>query len=481
MSSRNDLSITQRNIDGVNSRHHRRYGSLKKTLVLWDLSRSPRDNSDLGELLGSGDSAKAMVWSTFDNSTLAAGPFSGLNKGNFTSQRHFNPRNWMLRLHEKNGQGLKVVWDLRLVSDWQNRHDERNNGSTMVMNNCDKASWAWLPDSLVTGLLESGTPVLDKELELDDAALLALVSGNKGKKERGALALNINRRAGFYTDLKLFAHLFHVLHITRLQSLGSTQEEVCGKWFRGQGTLRGDVNWDFAGELGHWVLDERPPETQGRKVTGRFYLGEPDPTPPLKELNQDENSNHPTFLRSIDKGIRCFVEIPIEGVPVPTPGPKPDDFPPVATPGHAPKKNEVGTFDTAEFKPNGKDISVHTSVPIPLDLTTGDDLKITVNFITPAGLGFRGDVDTRVDYVVHGKGDTVSATTLTGSIPATLDRLSFPNPKSEYCKEYCIPYKDLRSSKGGKVALLFVRSGSDDQLDSLNVVDIFYHYAPKRL
>lgn len=177
------------------------YGSLKKTINLWDLSGRPKGNNR-GSKLGFYASTHGGAVLSFDPTTKMMRTGDGIN--GFITRRMFEPDNWMLRGHSNSD----VVWALRLVLDHENDSDQDEHRGTMVINQTDPQHWAWLDDIL--GHVQRDTDVNGKGLKLNGAGFPSFLVGG-GKDTRDALAIWIAKNAGFVSDSSNVGQLYHIL------------------------------------------------------------------------------------------------------------------------------------------------------------------------------------------------------------------------------------------------------------------------------
>ena len=144
---------------------NREYGAAKPLVIPWDFSESPQDNSDRNKKLGRGEGSHFAAFAAFDEETLRATLADGVSgKGSLSSYRLLEPDNWVLRLHEKNGDGEDSVWAHRLIVDDHHEDSKRTNRSTMLVDQCDEQTWAWIRDQWKIVRMSRGATCTDYEV-----------------------------------------------------------------------------------------------------------------------------------------------------------------------------------------------------------------------------------------------------------------------------------------------------------------------------
>jgi len=470
----------------------REYGLSKATIAVWDLSQDPDDNSDRSKKMPKmGDATPFGSIVESDEDTLASYIGDGFIKGKKPSKRFLNPDNLALRFTEKDGKGKKSHWDLRLSVDDVHKDHERDNLSTMFVDQCDRQKWAWARDLFKIRNTEA---TLDHdELAFTDAGFLWALK-EKGAKNmtRAALYLNVSRRGGGITDGVLDAAWWHVGHISKgskiskpLQSgpgqtqsdpnpgPGSTQAGGCGAQNLAVGTVRGDFELDLAGFLSHFVVKGKYTHTRGRRMTGHLFIDKPSPTPPLRELADEAAvSNQKVVPRKTHNGLWVVV-FDDDWPAVPTPGAVPPDFPDKPGTVDTPTQGTHGSYTPLEFASTGNDIGVAFTLGIPESVQGG--LNVDVNIILP-DVASSGDIDTQLDYVVQGLGEDspLTATSLNDTLAAGAGGAPGRNVISRIL--FYIPASALNGKGGGKLSCAFYRSGIDGQADTLKVISINYQF-----
>jgi len=221
-------------------------------LAFWDLSNQPETN-DREKKLGRADPTRGAAFFDWDEEAQSGKIADGLtNRGStITSIRHFEPDNFVLRLHTELGRGKDGVWALRNIVEHENLAAERGHRSTMWIDQCPDQHWAYSQDAFWIKKLSAS--VAHREVQFNGAGFLSMllekdkgttfklggtlkffgalfippiivkggvpVSQNPPSKqqataaERAALMLNISKRGGYATDGKDCGQLWHVLHI----------------------------------------------------------------------------------------------------------------------------------------------------------------------------------------------------------------------------------------------------------------------------
>lgn len=459
----------------------------RQLVSFWDESGNPKDISDLAKLFGTGIGTRGtVIVDTFLRGSRTTKFADGYHGTRAHGSRQMNPLNFVLRLHSKDGRGVKSAWGIRRVVDHQHKDFKRENLSTMVLNACDRVVWAWDHDlERVVTVRGRAAKLDDKELHFSDSGHLPIVSG-KGKRRtvRGIRTLNLAKNAGSMSDGDLIAGLWHVLHLGRRTKGITKVEGECAIVDATDGLLRGEVEYAVFKKKAHLAIeDKKYPKLFGRPLVGHLWIDdEPMPAPPANELKRDKLSNQVELLRVLHKSLRVVVFDEVPWTPTPPRVPVPPDWPGVPTP-RSPRRTTSGEFPVDSYEAKGKNVATFTNVPIPTKLNDDFGMRFRVNFITPRALGgFQGDVDLKLEYVSIKDGDA-ALTALTGTLDKTVDAAGFPNPYigvgAKESFEFFVPAKDLRGREGGKVATSFIRSGTDDQLDDFDLVGMEYAYAPE--
>lgn len=512
---------TKLQVNSASKNEEREHGLLKRTVVLWDESLDPADNSDRAAKMGMHDGTLFGVVAEFDEETQKSFLADGFIRGaGVVGSRRANPDCWALRLTEPEGKGKASHVDVRLIVDDVNRDSERTNLSTMFIDQCATQNWAFCRDLFKIRSL--GATNDHDELAFTPAGFLWAVKKTGGKLlDRACLGQNISKRAGEITDGILDAASWHTMHISAgskaLKPLpkpkpkptaripfsgglpggpGSTVVEDrpastpgdttsedraeegggCGDPSLSLGTLRGDMEWDFAGVLAHLVVKDRFPMTKGRILTGHMFIDEPFPTPPAKELDQEDDvSNQVIIPRVTNQGL-WIVVFDDMWYGVPEWGGVPPDYPDQPT-HDTPCPGNAGAFDTDDFPASGNDIGIYCALPLPENFQ--DEIQVSVNFLIPS-IDFSGDIDLDLDYLVTGLGDRADPTSVTGTLVDTINSTSHPFAATGAFEEarviFTIPAADVRGNGGGKVELALYRSGVDGQADTLQMAKWEYQF-----
>lgn len=470
----------------------------RQLISFWDESGDPKDISDLGKLFGTGIGTRGTaIVKTFLAGSRTTKLADGYHGTKTHAMRQMNPLNFVLRLHTKEGRGVESAWGIRRVTDHQHKDFERRNLSTTVLNACDRVVWAWDHDlERVVTVRGKTAKLTDKELHFSDSGHLPAMSGKgKGNTTRGLRTLNVDKRGGSFSDGKLIAGIWHVLHLGAKGGAVTTPTKTkgrptvtsnrigrptvtgeCAVVDEADGLLRGDVEFAVLAKKAHLaIVDKVFPKTFGDPLVGHLFI-DPVPLalPPSKELDKNPLSNQVELLRRLHQSLRVVVFQERPWVPSGPRVPVPPDFPDVPTPTHKFTIAQDGAFPTEEYRTSGQDVGSNTLVPIPEDLPSGKGLNFSVNFIVQRGLGFFGDIDMRIDYVVSPIAGRTDPIALTGTIGATVNATTHPPivNQSDGRANFFIPASDLKGAEGGKISIAFYRSGSDDQLDVLKVTEM---------
>lgn len=438
--------VTRRNLNSTGER--KSYGTDDSYNKWWDLSEKPKDNKDRVKKLGS-------FWQTLGAAVVEFDKFRNLPKwsdgafvGKIKTNVPVDPDYMVIRQHKDDRD---LVWAWRLPLDNANPGDKNTHRSVMFIDQCPTQHWAWGIDLLK--IINIATPTGDKDLQFTPAGFNEGLGEGKGSKDRAALMLHIARNLGKYTDGVFFASLDHVIHISDINAgqPGATTTG-CGGAQEKQGTLPGDVQWDFLGDLASIVLTEEVEETEGMIVTGTFWLGEAAPTPPLKSLAEDKLSNHPTIPRSFDKGLRVKVKIPRPGVP--TPGPR------VPIPTGAPVPTGESTNPSVPSTGQSNDVpsvdhkAGKTTGSMETGILTNDflskDLVYRVTFAVDTAPGVGELLQIHVGYSLKECGDD------TNSLPTFITTTyrdvgapgipAIPSVDARECLDIIIPKADVKNS-----------------------------------
>lgn len=502
---------------------HRRMSGM---LGFWDLSLHPKNNSktvdpksgrtEREKKLGSFGGAHGAAICEHDpitlTDTLADGISRNINiegkkktsKSKYPSRFLLEPDNWTLRLHEEDGLKNDCTWDLRLVADHSNKHNERTNRSTMVIDQQDRQRWGhlsevfWVKDVLVN------TP--HKELFFDAAGFLegmcdegptvtgqgappvVTIAGGQAVgisgpvppngKPRYHVALNMNREAGFLTDGCRVGQIAHILTLRDALATGTNRD---GEKLV-MAALRADVRFfSNDGQWGPLAFGSTPPGvtpgvpggavagacvplpvTDGEIITGRHWWG-PRTTQcigtdaPCIDASEDGRQIPEPFL----KDIWVYVKIPrCPSLPVIDNGRVPPAFPSQPPALTSPVSDTVGVTDAARFSKSGA-VGTGGWIPIPLDLPETWGINVTVN-LSPA----ENDADPALtsrwqfDAVIVGDGESLTPAGLDGT--ATVFVTDTPLAGDPVLDSFTIhiPRSMIVNERGGKVFFALYRRGA---------------------
>lgn len=198
---------------------------MPNTLVLWDTSSGPVDNTDRAAKLGGGQ-AQAGVNISFWDQDSGRGAIADCYTGSDVSSiASLEPDNFVLQLHD-GVDGPDNCWALRLSADHTNSSQLKQQRNTPVIDQEARQMWAELMDLFIVG--DRQTPVADPELQFNDAGFLAMLPTGVdplrddvasvesttpagGNVTRGALALSIHRNLGHAADDQKIGQLAHMM------------------------------------------------------------------------------------------------------------------------------------------------------------------------------------------------------------------------------------------------------------------------------
>ena len=378
------------------------FGAQRSTIIPWDLSASPKDNSQRAAKLGAGDATHFSAFLGFDANTHAS-PMDNV------VWRVAEPDNWVPRFHDAGGKGVDNVWALRFIAGHGEDSDSRLHRSTIIVDDSKRQEWAWLMDLAWVVNLEAS--IKDTELGFDDAGFLASLSGGKGKKTRGALAGNLALNAGFMTDGAAISQLWHVLSpVYKLASRPESEPPT----EKTELTLRSDVYFNTGKR--RWVLCPKSGITANAAGTsilvGQLFLDAPgsdakpliEDEPKIKPV-KDAKSNQPVLERGKYWPTRVYVQYTPPTIP-----PK-HQYPPPQNHTTTPKSPPVPTVDTSGWVPSppvysgqGPTTVCHSFLPgdfqglemrwpIPEEIAEDSYLEITMEFsITAAYTGMQSTI-----------------------------------------------------------------------------------------
>ena len=462
-----------------------KFGSLKSTIIFLDTSEDPADNGDRDKKLGVGDGTHGGWLQDFDKEAGIGEYVDGFQGKSYSAYCLMEPDNWILRYHTEDGRkGKDNVWAIRGVVDHENKHAERKHRSTMWIDQCKEQNWAFSADAFWIKRL--GATIDHKELWVNKAGFLVMpyTGGDlsAGPKVRAALMFNVSKNGGYVTDGVKAGQLWHVLHLSLGAGAGSTTSATdsgCGSVFKWQLTLRGDVLYNFAGELANLAMGPLPEITGGRRLTGIHFLHVPSAIGPAPEHEQDAKSNQPILPIVPNKGIWVYVQQPIEYYPVRPPYDTPATYPArpagyTTAPAATTQAGYVGDgFATAVVE------GYTTTIDVPEDLTANWGINIAVDFLTPAA-GWGGqNVELQFDTLVTALG-AAPAGAVTRSLSDVLSVATYATNGQASRAMFFIPYADLTGKAGGKIsATLYRRGDRDTYAGTLCVLGIFTAYGPE--
>lgn len=303
--------------------------------------------------------------------------------------------NWALRFHQLGGYKNLSTWALRLIADSTTSCSSRENRGTMVVDQAEGQTWAWLQDLLRIVNFKAG--VDHDELAFNGAAFLGMLypdGRGGGQMTRGCAALNISKRA-YFSDGADSGPPWHIfafdggggapttgagataaesglspaekarLGITTAAAAGSPGAPTSRKAFG----LRADVR--FISQSRNFMITpllNGPKDTEGKECTGFLYLSDMAPLKP-KDLADDPKSNQPVTPMANATGIRCFVKVPQMPV-IPEkqpPGPNTPKSPsePSSQQAMPPAKHDGAIMsELSQFKP-GEWNAIECTVQVP--------------------------------------------------------------------------------------------------------------------
>jgi hypothetical protein len=454
----------------------RERGFLKRTIALWDLSKLPATNDRLAKL-GFGDLTPFGAIVEFDEATQIAKPADPtVVDGMVLGMRYPEPDNWMLRLHDEKGEGNDGVWAHRLIADHTNAATSRTNRSTFVIDQCEHQRQGSLQDVLWGCDIE--TDAGDDELIIGPAGFLALMDKSLSGAMEGirlALAFNIAKNAGFMTDGRYVAQLWHVLHIGIPGQVGqtSTEDPPCQPNEKAVGGLRGDVPFVVGEDFCHLGISDftTSDEECGQPFIGRlFKYNTKSAMGPAGDLREDKKSNHAPLSRKDDKGLWLYVKIPKERLLPETttpPGAGGTPTPTAEVSGTTPQPT-VAAFPSADLlstawkfkQADGYQVwPLH--VPINYDLKAGSFMELGFQVRPTAAYGGGQASNLVLMYKALGPSEDESTVAWTEDTKALDNSLTLLSTAAWNELRFRIPNEKLIGREGGHVtAYLFYLSTS---------------------
>jgi hypothetical protein len=550
--------MTDRMREFINSAapsYEREYSNGSNYISFWDLSKKPKTNSrkkdvsggtvaeggkekltDREKKLGSFSGQHGVAICDFDEFSTQAVLATGLKQqvtingkkktlsGTYLTKRIIEPDNWVFRPHVEGGRGVDTVWAVRLISDHSNRHNERTNRSTMVIDQQDAQKWGhlsecfWVKDVLVgtkhqelffepNGFLEGicdTPPTSSKAAGGIGPTVASRPAGfarqtvvqeqpvvDQTGRPRYHLCFNVNKDAGHITD---GCSIGQWAHMITLQKAGKTGQNVDGEDLV-NAMLRADVR--FFSNGGQWgPLSFGAPlpgiegirvvglgcqpivRTRGRTLTGRHHWDEDTgqclgPDAPCFDSSEDGGR----IQEKRNKGIWVHVEQPFfPDVPTDPPEKVPPDYPSRPAGLTTPTKSSAEVFPTDDFRPNR--VTGYTkTVQHPESFTPGWVYTAMVNFCVDSFLDL-ADLEITSDVVSKKPGESIvsGAVDLTATKTFNLllgnvdQRVGFTIPESVYAGD-----------EGGKmvVALYRDKNGTDTASQRMKVKSFKVFYGPE--
>lgn len=467
-------------VDAIEKPH----GFARAHLAPWDLSGDASTNDRELKLGKSFDGSTALAiysWNEKKGRSESADGLTGESKSKWTSYGHLEPDNWVYRPHSRRAKnGKDNTWDLRLSSDRQNKDDEREHRSTMVIDQCHSQTWAWVRDALGVVKINGGTPVSHEELYYDGAGQLTGLKhfAPKEKDKRGTLALMISKTAGYISDYLRVGQLWHVLSLPPAAPPGKTQVSSggCGDVLTFQGALRGDVPFHVGNKIAPLHIASELGVVGRDAYMGHFVVADPSPVGPAYELNTEaDKSNQPQLPRWLPHGLRPVIKISQYWVPVVPRGDVPSGFPSVPTLTAAPAMGNHGVA-RGWTMPTAVDTGYLLVVPIPEQLEPGQSIDFRIKYGVPAA-GWGGQaVEFQVDWCAVAKnGGDLTPAARTGTSGAIA--VNSGTADGEYRDVTNIPYSDLQAKKGGNLFVAVYRNGTrDTYAGSVIITGFDYHF-----
>lgn len=482
------------------------YQLTRSTLPLWDLTYGPSTNNrDLKIGTVEGGAAMAVLQLDGDRRTKIADGF--LNMPGYNTRRPFEPDNFILRPHVAKGKGRDVVWALRMVADHENHNAERTCRSTWVIDQGKKQCQAFLSDLCWVQTLS--TEIKHDEMAITGAGYLQGLGTSSrggfrpetatGKKTRAALMQNHAKNAGFFTDGKFAASLWHLYSAMPLgagggvpgemefeaEGPGQTQAEASGpgggckepkKW---HGALRGDVNYDMEGIPVHLAVGKAY-ETGGDLYSGMHWIHKPSPKPPRYEPQKDPKSNHEVLDRKLDRGLWVYVAVHRnDWVPPVMPGPMMGPSgPTLLASGAGPDASAGGSGDAGDWRPplpcfdSGQAKLIFPQSYITYETFTIQlpeygseiDLRIKIPYTLPSNLAGGEEMEFRLFYKLYLSAGQTIGTTWT-ELTKTID--SGDNPSGATQVRWLVfeinkvGLRTLQQKGGGRIFCYFLRRSDD--------------------
>jgi hypothetical protein len=524
-------------INSAGNSFEREYSKASNYRAFWDLSLEPATNSskktapdeptDREKKLGSFDGAIGVAICAFDPVRARAILADGIPRtvqgkkldGIYHTRRVMEPDNWVPRFHEPRGKGNDSTWDVRLIADHTNRHNERTVRSTFVIDQQDAQKWGhlseilWVKDVQVetdheelffepNGFLEGickAPPTVTQSgglgTTVSQAAGQPKPAQQKPKKARGRpryhTCFNVNKEAGHLTD---GCHIGQLAHIVTLQRALQTAINRDGEPLV-NAALRADVR--FYSNDGQWgpLAFGNPgpgiegirvsgnactplPETKGKILTGRHWWH--------TDTGQCLGTQAPCFDPSEDGGaiqekrnlaIWNWVALPFfPDVPTDSPEKVPPDFPSRPAGLTTPTKSSAEVFPTDDFRPNR--VTGYTKTfQHPESFTPGWVYTVMVNFCVDSFLDL-ADLEITADVVSVKPGQSIVAGAVDLTATKTFDlllgnvdqRIGFTIPESVYAGD-----------EGGKMIIPLYRNknGTDTASQRMKVKSFKVFYGPE--
>jgi hypothetical protein len=288
--------------------------------VLWDLSKAPTRGTNLRERLGRGLKMRGGALIPHekqeDETTLVDGI---TNKRGKLAVGPMDPDAFVLRMAGTSQRPL-ATWMPRLSADSTNDQQSKECRSTMIFDQEDSKSWAWITDAFRLAKPPVGGGVRGEELGFDDAGFLSCLYDKVTSfpnMDRSTLALSVHRNLGFIVDDARIGQLSQILCIGEVQ--GTVSARTGRSYESSETLLRADTGIYFGAGIGtgRFVHEKGDPKeaTDGedRLVKLFVHTGEVKPDDELNN-SEDPKSNISRLEKNITKRpIRGWVKVPRPG------------------------------------------------------------------------------------------------------------------------------------------------------------------------
>lgn len=487
------------------------YGQMDTMFKFLDLSLSPSKN-DRSAKLGQNLQSYGVAVCDIDPKTLKVSLADGLiARGTKRSLAVPEPDNWVYRIHDR---GRDRVWAIRLVSDHTNKHNERKNRSSMVIDQQDRQRWGHLSE--VFWVKDVGVDLSDPDLQFNGAGILkGLCAENRSVRQIGArgvilrapgqpqptptgaqgdpgkkryhTAFNVNREAGFVTDGKRIGQLRRIVALDDWLKVGANAD---GEPLV-HAALPSDVYFsadaDKWGPLAFHCADW--PLTDGKVLVGyHWWFDRRDQCRTNNEAKDQSEDGKEIPYKQPNKNVWVFVRLPRENVPTGG-GVMPPDAPsgpyvgfPAPMGGAAgPGVGGVGAFNSVDY-PAGVLRAESGVIPLPEEMVRTWGINVEVEFVTPAAGIIGPFIRVQFDYCVIAPGGDAAPIVPTGSIVVDLTPAGFPGAAKLYRLVFHVPHSEIKGAARGKISWALGRRGDIDASPSTwHVVGRASNFSPKIL